>query len=88
MSKSTTTEGGEKRWSLSEQNSMPLLFGVPESLTDDNKMRDLLLRWIQDNRLREVNVRMISARSKLEQALDQFRTKLREVCLDIDQSGG
>jgi len=67
---------------------MPLLFGVPESLTDDNKMRDLLLRWIQDNRLREVNVRMISARSKLEQALDQFRTKLREVCLDIDQSGG
>jgi len=88
MSKSTTMEGGEKRWNLSEQNSMPLLFGVPESLADDNKMRDLLLSWIQDSPLKDLNVRMINARAKLEQALDQFRTKLREVCLEIDQSGG
>ena len=67
---------------------MPLLFGVPESLADDNKMRDLLLSWIQDSPLKDLNVRMINARAKLEQALDQFRTKLREVCLEIDQSGG
>ena len=39
MSKSTLGGQGENRSILSEQNSMPLLFGVSESLTDDDKMR-------------------------------------------------
>lgn len=88
MSKSMMNVRGENRgWSLSEHNSMPLLVGVAESRVDDDKMKNLLLRWTQDDRLKVFNVTMVETRAELEHALEDFRTKLKEVCLEIDQSG-
>ena len=88
MSKSTMNVGGVARWSLTEQNSMPLLVGVSESRVDDGKLKALLVRWIQDQRLSQHNLKMREARAELDASLQEFRTKLKELCLRIDQSGG
>jgi hypothetical protein len=88
VTKIMTTIHGQALCLLSERNSLPIIIGIPESQVDEKRLNSLLVRWVTDDRVRQFNLQMVKERAALEEALEEFRTGLRELCLEIDRSGG
>lgn len=86
LSRSQTTLKGEIRFTLG--GPYALVYQVAESDADEAKMRQLMERWIHDRKLRELNVQLFQMNGRLEARVAQFRMKLSELCLEIEQTGG
>ncbi len=80
--------GGNIRYSLGDPGYSSLLLGVQQTEADETKLANLLNRWIQNGQVQELSQSMLKHRSELSESHKEFRAKLKEVCLRIEQSGG